>query len=45
MLPVIFVVAILSSVEAAYINELTDDNFYEYVKDKDVIMVDFYAPW
>jgi len=27
------------------VTELTDQNFYEYAKDKDVLLVDFYAPW
>ncbi|XP_065060554.1 uncharacterized protein LOC135687814 [Rhopilema esculentum] len=44
MLIVVFLAAI-SALEAAYITELTDDNFYEYVKDKNVVLVDFYAPW
>ena len=44
MLIVVFL-AVISAFEAAYITELTDDNFYEYVKDKNVVMVDFYAPW
>ena len=39
------ILAIISGLEAAYITELTDDNFYEYVKDKEVMLVDFYAPW
>jgi len=25
--------------------ELTDNTFYDYAKDKDVLLVDFYAPW
>lgn len=27
------------------VTELTDTNFYDYAKDKDVLLVDFYAPW
>lgn len=27
------------------VTELNDRNFYEYAKDKDVLLVDFYAPW
>lgn len=27
------------------VTELNDGNFYEYAKDKDVLLVDFYAPW
>ncbi len=38
-------VAFIAGLHAAYINELTDDNFYEYVKDKPVVMVEFFAPW
>ncbi len=41
----LFVLAFIAGLEAAYITELTDDNFYEYVKDKDVVMIEFYAPW
>eukprot|EP00794_Sanderia_malayensis_P010029 gene10029-11053_t len=37
--------ALATGLQAAYIAELTDDNFYEYVKDKSVVMVEFYAPW
>jgi len=29
----------------ATIAELTDANFFDYAKDKDVLLVDFYAPW
>lgn len=25
--------------------ELTDNNFYSYAQTKDVLLVDFYAPW
>lgn len=30
---------------SAYIQELTDTDFYAYAKDKEVLLVDFYAPW
>ena len=25
--------------------ELDDNSFYNYAKDRDVLLVDFYAPW
>lgn len=40
-----FFLGILATLHAAYIAELTDDNFYDYVKDKNVVMVEFFAPW
>ena len=27
------------------IPELTDASFYDYAKEKDVLLVNFYAPW
>jgi len=30
---------------ASAVTELTDSNFFDYAKDKDVLLVDFYAPW
>ena len=45
MLFLLIIASAISQFHGAYITELTDDNFYEYVKDKDVILVDFYAPW
>jgi len=27
------------------VTELTDANFFDYAKDKDVLLVDFFAPW
>ena len=27
------------------VTELSDENFFNYAKDKDVLLVDFYAPW
>jgi len=45
MLFILVIASTIAQLQAVYIAELTDDNFYEYVKDKDVILVDFYAPW
>ena len=45
MLFTLVIALTIAQIQAVYIAELTDDNFYEYVKDKDVILVDFYAPW
>ena len=35
----------LLTLASAYIQELTDTDFYAYSKDKEVLLVDFYAPW
>ena len=35
----------LLTLASAYIQELTDTDFYAYAKDKEVLLVDFYAPW
>lgn len=45
MRPLLLVVLLLGTTQAVYITELSDGNFFEYAKDKDVLLVDFYAPW
>ena len=35
----------LLTLASAYMQELTDTDFYAYAKDKEVLLVDFYAPW
>lgn len=37
-------VSLLPAIYGA-VTELDDSNFYDYAKDKDVLLVDFYAPW
>ena len=36
---------VTKDVKPAYIAELTDENFFDYAKSKDTLLVDFYAPW
>jgi len=45
MLQQLLVLTLLLPYASLYVQELTDADFYNYAKDKEVLLVDFYAPW
>merc|ERR1712048_435491 len=45
MMQAVVTMLLFSLCKGVYITELSDGNFFEYAKDKDVLLVDFYAPW